>query len=85
MEAIKFQQVIEKDSEIFLQNIPCKKGQHVEVIVLINQEEKIDSNKSTTRSILDSGIIGLWKNRDDISDSVTYARNLREQAQRRDI
>jgi hypothetical protein len=35
------------------------------------------------RQLRQSGLIGLWKNRDDIIDSAVYARQLREQAQQR--
>jgi hypothetical protein len=31
----------------------------------------------------EEGFIGMWKDRDDIGDSVEFARKLREQAQRR--
>ena len=37
----------------------------------------------TVRQLRQSGLIGLWKDRDDIQDSATYARHLREQAQKR--
>lgn len=37
----------------------------------------------TARSLLHSGLIGLWKERTDIDDSTVYARQLREQAQNR--
>ena len=35
------------------------------------------------QEILHSELIGLWKDREDIEDSAAYARQLREQAQRR--
>jgi hypothetical protein len=35
------------------------------------------------RQMRQSGLIGMWKDRDDIGDSAAYARRLREQAQRR--
>lgn len=31
----------------------------------------------------EEGFIGMWKDRDDIGDSVEFARKLREQAERR--
>jgi hypothetical protein len=37
----------------------------------------------TARDLLESKIIGLWADRDDIEDSVEYARRLRRQAERR--
>jgi hypothetical protein len=37
----------------------------------------------TARELLQSGLVGLWAGRDDIDDSLSYARQLREQAERR--
>ena len=37
----------------------------------------------TVRHVRESGLIGLWKDRDDIQDSAAYARRLRERAQNR--
>lgn len=37
----------------------------------------------TGKDLLNSGIVGIWANRKDISDSVEYARKLRAQAQTR--
>lgn len=34
----------------------------------------------TFGDLLDSGLFGLWADRDDIGDSVEYARRLREEA-----
>jgi len=44
---------------------------------------KTDKKHITAKDFLDSGLVGLWKDRDDIKDSAVYARQLREQAQRR--
>jgi len=35
----------------------------------------------TVGEFRESGLIGLWKDREDITDSAAYARELREQAQ----
>ncbi|MBM4040143.1 MAG: hypothetical protein FJ290_16685 [Planctomycetes bacterium] len=37
----------------------------------------------TARELLNSGLVGIWKDRQDIPDSQTFARELRERAQRR--
>ena len=37
----------------------------------------------TARELLQSGLVGLWADRDDIDDSLSFARRLREQAERR--
>ena len=35
------------------------------------------------KDLIESGLIGLWKDRTDIGDSLEYARQLRQQAQNR--
>ena len=35
----------------------------------------------TAKQLRESGLIGLWKDREDIQDSADYARQLREHAQ----
>ncbi|BAZ87135.1 hypothetical protein NIES806_33530 [Dolichospermum compactum NIES-806] len=57
-------------------------GQEVEVIVLLSI---LPTRKKvlTAHELLDSSLIGLWEERDDITDSLAYARQLREQSQRR--
>lgn len=42
-----------------------------------------DKPPRTVRSWRESGMIGLWKDRDDIVDSVVFARELRERVWRR--
>lgn len=83
VKALRTYTIVEKDGEINLTGLPCKKGQRVETIILFQtpQGAKISL---TAQRLLDSGLIGLWKDRTDIGDSTAYARRLREQAQRRD-
>lgn len=83
MEAIRLHKVIEKDGELVVTDLPCKKGQHVELIVLTESSAELNRSPLTARRLLDSGLVGIWKGRRDIADSVAYARQLREQAQRR--
>jgi hypothetical protein len=83
MEAVRVHKLVEKDGEILLTGLPCKKGQQVEMIVLIEPAAMPARPRLTARQLLHSGLIGLWKDREDIEDSVAYARQLREHAQRR--
>ncbi len=39
----------------------------------------------TARALLQSGLVGLWADRDDIGDSVSFARRLRQQVERRGL
>jgi hypothetical protein len=37
----------------------------------------------TARALLESGIVGMWKDRTDIGDTLDFARKLRERADTR--
>jgi hypothetical protein len=81
MEAIKIQKVVKKDGEIRMTGLPLKKGQRIELIVLTDPLSE-ESTKATAKTILKSGIVGLWKDR-PIGNSAEFARQLREEAQNR--
>jgi hypothetical protein len=83
MEAIRVQQVVTKDGEVLIKGTPYKKGQVVEVILWPQPLKPAPRSRLTVRQLRQSGLIGLWKDRDDIQDSAAYARRLREQAQKR--
>ena len=83
MEAIRLNTVVKKDGEIVMTGLPYKKGQKVEMILLAQPDASARRRPLTARQLRRSSLIGLWKDRDDIKDSVAYARQLREQAQRR--
>lgn len=81
MEAIRMQQKLRKKGELTLKNLPIAAGQEVEVLVLFPSSQK--PARMTAKELLNSGLVGLWKDRADIGDSVEFARQLREKAQRR--
>ena len=83
MGAVRLQRVIEKDGELLLTDLPCKKGQQVEVIILSEPLASPQLQRLTAKRLLESRVIGLWQDREDVTDSATYARQLREKAQRR--
>ena len=82
MEAVRVHKVVEKDGEILVTGLPCKKGQQVEMIVLIEPAGMSEHPRLTARQLLHSGLVGLWNDRRDMTDSAAYARQLRERAQR---
>ena len=82
MEAIRVEKTVQ-DGQITITDLPYKEGQVVEVILLAQPEETGSRSRLTVRQLRQSGIIGLWKDCTDIQDSTTYARQLREQAQKR--
>ena len=83
MEAIRIHQVIAEDGEVVITDLPYKKGQAVEIILLLQPTKITPRSRLTVRQLRQSGLIGLWKDRNDIRDSAVYARRLREQAQKR--
>lgn len=83
MEAIRIHKMVEKDGEILVTGLPYKKGQSIEVILLPESSTKFLKKHLTAKELLNSGLIGLWKDREDIKDSADYARQLREKAQNR--
>ena len=83
METIRMRQTVQKKGELIIRNLPVEEGQEVEVLLLLPSTERSKLPRLTARKLLNSGLIGLWKEREDIPDSASYARQLREQAQRR--
>lgn len=79
MAAIHIRKTVEKDGEISLTGLPVKEGQQVEITVEIGTA----TPTLTARQLAESELVGLWADREDIRDSVAFARQLREQAQRR--
>lgn len=82
MNAIRLKPMIQKNGELHLTNLPVFAGRQVEVLLLYDPESG-PKKPLTARRLLNSGLIGLWKDRTDIADSAEYARHLRDQAQRR--
>lgn len=85
MEAIRMRQIIQKRGELTIRNLPIEQGQHVEILVLFTPSELSKRPRLTARQLLESEIIGLWSEHQVDIDSVAYARQLREQAQRRSM
>lgn len=80
---IHIQATIERDGEVHLSNLPVKRGQQVELSIRIAVAPEAAPGL-TAGQLLASDLLGMWQDRTDIGDSVTYARQLREQAQRRE-
>ena len=84
MYAVHLEEVLQHDSEILLAELPYRKGQKVDVIVLSNYAETVQGSQLTADKLLHSEIVGLWKDRPDIPESPAYARQFREHAQKRE-
>jgi len=50
---------------------------------IVEKDEAASSSHLTVGELRESELIGMWRDREDIEDSASYARKLREQAQRR--
>jgi hypothetical protein len=85
MEAVQVKQVMTKDGEMLLTGLPYKKGQSVEVILLAQTEMPLQRKSLTVGELRRSGLLGMWRERTDISDSAIYARELRQQAEKRGV
>ena len=83
IKTIRIEKTLEKDGEIVLSGLPFKRGEKVEVIVWVKSSEKPELRGMTAADLLNSGLVGLWADRDDIGDSSEFARKLRDKAQRR--
>ncbi len=83
METYRTQITIQKDGELTLQNLPVESGQEVEVVLLIPTTSSSGRPGMTAKKFLEFGLVGIWKDREDITDSEVYARQLREKAQNR--
>ena len=56
-----------------------------EVVVVIATRQPVQTDQgSTAADMAASSLFGLWDERTDLSDSQSYARKLRAQAERRD-
>ena len=49
----------------------------------IGRRERTDRGEMTARDLLESGLVGMWADRNDIDDSLAFARRLRREAERR--
>ena len=84
MQAIRVQQTLRKNGELTLRNLPISKGQNVEILLLYPSLSSSTSPRLTARDLLNSELIGLWKDRADIDNNLSFARQLREKAQTRE-
>jgi hypothetical protein len=82
MEARRIHQLVETDGEITVRGLPCKRGQQVEMILLLDEEAKAAGELPTAQDLLGSGLVGMWADRTDIGDSSGFARTLRARALR---
>ena len=82
MEAFRKRALVEEDGKVTIRGVPYKKGHCVEVI-LLKAGRAGKRRGMTARELLDSGLVGIWADREDITDSSEFARSLRKKAETR--
>jgi hypothetical protein len=83
VEAARVYAVLEEDGQVSIEGLPFKKGQRVEVIILAEEYAARRGKGMTAKDLLESPLVGMWKDRTDIGNSAEFARKLREEAQNR--
>lgn len=78
MDALRKHTIVEEDGQVTIAGLPYKKGDQVEVILLKEQPRK--KRGLTAAELLASPLIGMWADRQDITDSSEFARRLRRKA-----
>lgn len=75
------QRVVRKSKAITLKDLPFEEGDTVKIVV-----ERVGGKDSkrfpTVQDWRDSGLFGMWADRDDIGDTLEYARKLREEVEK---
>lgn len=84
MEAIHLHRRIETDGELRVTGLPCRKGQDVEMILLIGSLGGTTKRALTASALRRSPVVGMWAHRKGIGESSGFARGLRERAQTRE-
>lgn len=88
MSQIEFQQAKEQFAELI------ERAANGEAIIIAKDNKPLaqlgpvspamhEKGEGSAQTLLESPLVGLWKDRDDIKDSAAFARELREKAQRR--
>ena len=80
MKTYNFKKKIPKNRKIELELPEDAPTGDVELVLVVSPEKE-RSSESNVQEILNSGLVGIWKDRKDITDSVEYARELRRKAE----
>ncbi len=83
MKTVSIKTTIPEDRRLVVDVPPDIPAGPAEIVVTALAGERPDQ-AWTLGHLLESGLIGLWRDRKDITDSVEFARALRGAAERRD-
>jgi hypothetical protein len=81
--AFKQQVTIKSGGLVSLRSRKLKAGTRAEVIVLVEAAETTAEKSMTGADLLKSGLVGIWAERKDIGNSLEFARQLRQKAEKR--
>ena len=81
--AFKQQVTIKSGGLVSLRSRKLKAGTRAEVIVLVEPAENPAEKSMTGADLLKSGLVGIWAERKDIGDSLEFAHQLRQKAEKR--
>ena len=79
-EKLIIERIVEKDGKIDVKTLAYGNGQKLKTNEL-PQAHKSKQPCLTVGDFKKSGLIGIWKDRNDIRDSAVYSRQLRDKAQ----
>ncbi len=83
IEEYTIKQKVEVDGQISLTGLPVHRGDDIEVTVRVGRKN-IPERGMTVAELLASDFIGMWADREDIGDTLEFARRLRREAETRD-
>jgi len=84
--AVRTKTIVQSGGVIEIRSSELTPGAPAEVIVLVDAPDTTGAPQTamTAADLLESGLVGLWEDRNDIADSVEFARRLRQLAERRE-
>jgi hypothetical protein len=82
MEAYETEVIVQDDGQLHLAGLPFKSGEKIHVVISQPAMER-ERPFPTCEDLLESGLVGLWADRDDIADSTEFSKRLREQMEHR--
>ena len=81
--AVKQKITVQSGGLVSLRSRRLKPGTRAEVIVLVEPAKTTAERSMTGADLLKSGLVGMWAGRKDIGDSLEFAHQLRQKAEKR--
>jgi len=75
---LRVHKVLTKDGKILVEDLPYKKNDAVEAILLPQPVTAKPDKPLAVETLRESGLVGMWKDQDDITDGASFARRLRD-------